>query len=115
MGRVRTLLSAGSLHFQQAEPVAGQGRRDLHHAGTGGCPDKRHEAEVIHVLGDDRATVLDSGAIRTRECESQVVDGRNCPTSSSAEDIYAINLGTTPGPLLGPAGAPPSVHAAGEA
>ena len=43
------LLSAGRLHFQQAEPIAGKGRRDLHHAGTGGCPDERHDAEIIHL------------------------------------------------------------------
>jgi hypothetical protein len=44
------LMSAGRFQFQEAEPIAGKGRRDLHHAGTGGCPDKRHDAEVIHVL-----------------------------------------------------------------
>ena len=62
------LLSAGSLHFQQAEPLEGKGHRDLHHAGTGGCPNERHDAEVTHVLGNDQAAVLGSGAIRTREC-----------------------------------------------
>ena len=51
------LLSAGGLHFQQAEPVVGKGRGDLHHASTGGCPDKRHDAEVIHVLGNDVAAI----------------------------------------------------------
>ena len=47
------LLSVGSLHLQQAEPIAGEGGRELHHAGAGGCPDERHDAEVIHVLGND--------------------------------------------------------------
>ena len=51
------LVSAGSLHLQQAEPIAGEGRRDFHYAGTGGCPDERHDAEVIHVLGNDIAAV----------------------------------------------------------
>ncbi len=51
------LLSAGSPHLQQAEPIAGEGGRDFHHAGTGGCPDERHDAEVIHVLGNDIAVV----------------------------------------------------------
>jgi hypothetical protein len=58
---------------------------------------------------------LGSGAIRTRERESQVVDGRNCHTSGSAPDSYAINLGTTPGPLRGPTGAPPSGNPIGRA
>jgi hypothetical protein len=46
------LLSADSLRFEQAEPIAGKGGGNLHHAGTGGCPDERHDAEVIHVLGN---------------------------------------------------------------
>ena len=49
------LLSANRLHFEQAEPIADQGRRDLHRAGTGGCPDERHDAEVIRVLGNVEA------------------------------------------------------------
>ena len=115
MRRVRTLLSAGSLHFQQAEPIAGKERRELHYASTGGCLDERHHAEVIYVLGSDRAAVLGSGAICTKESESQVVYGRNCPTSGSAPDSYAINLGTTPGPLRGPSGAPPWGNSGGKA
>jgi hypothetical protein len=35
------LVSAGSLHLQQAEPIAGKGRADLHRAGTGGWWDWR--------------------------------------------------------------------------
>ena len=38
------------LHFEQAEPIAGKERRDLHHAGPGSFPDERHDTEVIHVL-----------------------------------------------------------------
>ena len=90
------LPSAGNLHFQQAEPIAGKGRRDLHHAGAGGCPDERHDAEVIHALGNDRAAVLGSGAISTRERESQVVDDRNCFASGSTAKGYKINLGHAP-------------------
>src|ERR1035441_5965194 len=108
------LPSVGSLHFQPAEPIAGKGRRDLHHPCTGGCPDERPDAEVIHVLGNDRAAVLGSEAIRTREHESQVVEGGNRPTSSSAPDSYAINLGTAPGILRGPSGAPPSGNPGGK-
>src|ERR1039457_2402165 len=37
----RWLLSAGSLHLQQAQLIAGKGHRDLHHAGTGGWGDWR--------------------------------------------------------------------------
>ena len=44
------LMSAGRFHFQEAELIACKGRRDLHHVGTGGCPDKRHDAEFIQVL-----------------------------------------------------------------
>ena len=51
------LLSAGSLHFQQAEPVAGKGRRDFRHAGTGGGPDERHDAKAVYVFGNDIAAV----------------------------------------------------------
>ena len=49
-----------------------------------------------------------STAIRTRECESQVVEGRNCPTSGSPAEGCAINLGETPGALRGPSRAAPS-------
>jgi hypothetical protein len=48
------VLSAGSLHFQQAELIAGEGRRDLHHAGSGGCSDERHDIVIIHVPGSGR-------------------------------------------------------------
>src|ERR1035441_1218615 len=37
----RWLLSAGSLHLQQAQLIAGKGHRDLHHAVTGGWGDWR--------------------------------------------------------------------------
>jgi hypothetical protein len=33
------------LYFRQAEPLAGKGRRDHHHAGIGGCLNERHDAE----------------------------------------------------------------------
>ena len=89
-------LSAGGLHFQQAGPIAGQGLQDIHHAGTGGCPDERPDAEVIHALGEDRVAVLGSEAISTRERESQVVDDRNCIASGSTAKGYKINLGPTP-------------------
>src|ERR1035441_2611589 len=52
-----------------------------------------------------------STAIRTSERESQVVEGRNCPTSSSTAEICAINLGATPGALRGPSRAAPSAGA----
>src|ERR1035441_4460581 len=45
---------------------------------------------------------IHSTAIRTRECESQVVEGRNCPTSGSPAEGCAITLGETPGALRGP-------------
>ena len=67
------LLSAGSLHFQQSEPIAGKGRWDFHHAGPGGCPDKRHDAEVVHVLGNDIAAV--HFAVRTELLDSLEVAG----------------------------------------
>jgi hypothetical protein len=41
------LLPAGCIHFQPAKPIAGEGRRDPRHAGTGGCPDERHDSDVI--------------------------------------------------------------------
>src|ERR1035441_1709928 len=47
-------------------------------------------------------------AIRTRERESQVVEGRNCHTSGSTARGYSINLGETLGALRGPSGAAPS-------
>jgi hypothetical protein len=67
------LLSAGSFYFQQAEPIVGKGRRDLHHAGTGGGPDGRLDAEVIHVLGNDIAVV--HFALGTERFESLEVAG----------------------------------------
>src|ERR1035441_4685225 len=45
------LLSAGSLYLQKAEPSATEGRRDFHHSDTGGCPDERRDAQVVHVIG----------------------------------------------------------------
>ena len=64
---------AGSLHLQQAEPIAGKGCRDFHHAGIGGCPDERHDAEIIHVLGNDVAAV--HFAVGTELFESLEVAG----------------------------------------
>src|SRR5438309_5873621 len=45
------------LHFQEAEPIAGERRRDFGHASAGGRPDERHDAEVIDVLGNDIAAI----------------------------------------------------------
>ena len=55
------LLSAGSLHFQQTQPIAGKGRRDLHYAGTNGCPDERHDAAVIQVPRNDGRGLVSAG------------------------------------------------------
>ena len=41
------LLPAGCIHVQPAKPIAGEGRRDPRHASTGGCPDERHDSDVI--------------------------------------------------------------------
>lgn len=84
------LLSAGSLHFQQAEPKAGKGRRVLHHAGTGGCPDERHDAEVIHVFGNDRAAVFGFGGNtdkRTRKSSRKLQKpGQDCDGYAGMQD-----------------------------
>ena len=37
--------------------MASKERLNLHLAGTGGCPDPRHDAEVIHIPGNGMATI----------------------------------------------------------
>lgn len=45
------------LHFQEAEPVAGERRRDLGDASAGGGADQRHHAEVGAIPGNDIAAI----------------------------------------------------------
>jgi hypothetical protein len=43
-------LAANPLRQERGQTGGWPPSRDFHHAGTGGCPDKRHDAEVIQVL-----------------------------------------------------------------
>jgi len=65
------LLLVCRLHFQQAQPVAGERRRDFGHPSAGGRPDERHDAEVIDVLGNDIAEIhFAAGFVTSRLLQS---------------------------------------------